>query len=65
MAMSAGKMKEEKREEVWQLDFDDMESALQDAGIDPFDFSLMDEDERRQSLEDASLDPFDFEVYTL
>ena len=47
------------------MDFDDMESALQDAGIDPFDFSLMDEDERHQALEDASLDPFDFEDFDL
>ena len=47
------------------MDFDDMESALQDAGIDPFDFSLMDGDERRQALEDALFDPMDFEDFDL
>ena len=34
----------------------DLESDLEDAGIDAFDFSLMDEDERREALEDAGLD---------
>ena len=34
----------------------DLESDLEDAGIDAFDFSLMDEDERREALEDTGLD---------
>lgn len=34
----------------------DLESDLEDAGIDALDFSLMDEDERREALEDAGLD---------
>ena len=33
------------------------ERELEDAGVDAFEFSLMDEDERRQVLEDAFLDP--------
>jgi len=34
----------------------ELESDLEDAGIDAFDFSLMDEDERREALEEAGLD---------
>ena len=34
----------------------ELESDLEDAGIDAFDVSLMDEDERREALEDAGLD---------
>jgi len=42
------------------MDFD-REYDLENAGIDAFDFSLMDEDERREALEDAGLDPDDYE----
>lgn len=42
------------------MDFD-REYELEDAGIDPFDFSLMDEDERKEALNDAGLDPDDFD----
>ena len=28
------------------MDYEEMESELESAGIDPFEFSLMDEDER-------------------
>ena len=42
-----------------------MESELESAGIDPFEFSLMDEDERHEALEDAFLDPWDFEDFDL
>lgn len=31
------------------------------AGIEPYDFELMDEDERREVLEDAGLDPDDYD----
>lgn len=31
------------------------------AGIDPYDFELMDEDDRRAALEDAGLDPDDYD----
>ena len=44
------------------MDFD-REMELENAGIDAFEFSLMDEDERREALEDACLDPEDYEVY--
>ena len=30
-----------------EMDYEEMESELESAGIDPFEFSLMDEDERR------------------
>lgn len=42
-----------------------MESELESAGIDPFEFSLMDEAERHEALEDAFLDPWDFEDFDL
>ena len=42
------------------MDFE-KERELEDAGIDAFNFSLMDEDERREALEDAGLDPDDYE----
>ncbi len=45
------------------MDYEEMESDLESAGIDPFEFSLMDEDERHRALEDASLDPWDFEDF--
>ena len=47
------------------MDYEEMESELESAGIDPFEFSLMDEDERRNALEDALLDPWDFEDFDL
>ena len=43
------------------MDFD-REMELENAGIDAFEFSLMDEDERREALEDASLDPDDYDL---
>ncbi len=39
---------------------DERRAALEDAGIDPDDFDLMDDDERRDALEDAGLDPDDY-----
>ena len=48
-----------------EMDYEDMESELEMAGIDPFEFSLMDEDERREVLEDNYLDPWDFEDFDL
>ncbi len=47
------------------MDYEEMESELESAGIDPFEFSLMDEDERHEALEDAFLDPWDFEDFDL
>ena len=47
------------------MDYEKMESELESAGIDPFEFSLMDEDERHEALEDAFLDPWDFEDFDL
>ena len=43
------------------MDFD-REMGLENAGIDAFEFSLMDEDERREALEDACLDPDDYDL---
>ena len=43
------------------MDFD-REMELENAGIDAFEFSLMDEDERREALEDAFLDPDDYDL---
>ena len=42
------------------MDFD-REYDLENAGIDAFDFSLMDDDERAEALRDAGLDPDDFD----
>ena len=47
------------------MDYEEMESELESAGIDLFEFSLMDEDERHEALEDAFLDPWDFEDFDL
>ena len=47
------------------MDYEEMESELESAGIDPFEFSLMDEDERHEALEDAFLDPWAFEDFDL
>ena len=47
------------------MDYEEMESELETAGIDTFDFALMDEVERREALEDACLDPDDFEDFDL
>ena len=47
------------------MDYEEMESELESAGIDPFEFSLMDEDERHEALEDAFLDPWNFEDFDL
>ena len=47
------------------MDYEEMESELESAGIDPFEFTLMDEDERHEALEDAFLDPWDFEDFDL
>ena len=43
------------------MDFD-REMELENAGIDAFEFSLMDEAERREALEDAFLDPDDYDL---
>lgn len=40
----------------------DREMELENAGIDAFEFSLMDEDERKEALEDAFLDPDDYDL---
>ena len=47
------------------MDYEEMESELEMAGIDLFEFSLMDEDERREVLEDNCLDPWDFDDFDL
>lgn len=39
----------------------DLEDALDDAGIDIFDFELMDDDERAEVLSDAGYDIDDFD----
>ena len=46
------------------MDFD-REYELEDAGIDAFDFSLMDDDERAVALREAGLDPDDFDLIEL
>ena len=46
------------------MDFD-RERELEDAGIDAFEFSLMDEDERRQVLDVNFLDPDDYDMIDL
>ena len=43
------------------MDFD-REMELENAGIDAFEFSLMDEDERREALQEAYLDPEDYDL---
>lgn len=45
----------------WSLDFD-REKELENAGIDVFVFSLMNEDERREDLEDAFHAPDDYDL---
>ena len=42
------------------MDFD-REYELENAGIDAFDFSLIDDDEKVETLQDAGLDPDDFD----
>ena len=42
------------------MDFD-KEMDLENAGIDAFEFSLMDDDEKAEALEEAGLDPYDYE----
>ena len=46
------------------MDFD-REMDLENAGIDAFEFSLMDDDERAEALADAGLDPSDFDLIDL
>lgn len=46
------------------MDFD-REMELEDAGIDAFEFSLMDDDERREVLADAGLEPDDYDMIEL
>ena len=41
----------------------EQEEQLEEAGIDLFDFELMDDDEKIEALEDAGLDPFDFDMF--
>ena len=43
------------------MDFD-REKELENAGIDVFEFSLMNEDERREDLEDAFHAPDDYDL---
>lgn len=43
------------------MDFD-REIDLENAGIDAFEFSLMDEDEKVEALEEAGLDPADYDM---
>lgn len=43
------------------MDFD-REKELESAGVDAFEFPLMDEDERREAFEDAFLDPDDYDL---
>ena len=52
------------REEADNVDFD-REMELEDAGIDAFEFSLMDDDERIEALTDAGLDPEDYDSIEL
>lgn len=40
---------------------DDLESELEEAGLDIDELDMMDEDERAQALEDAGLDPDDWD----
>lgn len=52
-----------------QNEYDDLiltseqEEQLEEAGIDTFDFELMNDDEKMEALEEAGLDPFDFDMY--
>lgn len=41
----------------------EQEEQLEEAGIDTFEFEMMDDDEKIEALEDAGLDPFDFDIY--
>lgn len=41
----------------------EQEEQLEEAGIDLFDFEMMDDDEKIEALEDAGLDPLDFDMY--
>ncbi len=40
---------------------DDLETELEEAGLDIDELEMMDEDERAQALEDAGFDPDDWE----
>lgn len=39
------------------------EEQLEEAGIDTFDFEIMDDGEKREALEYAGLNPFDFDMF--
>lgn len=39
------------------------EEQLEKAGIELFDFYMMDDDEKMDALEEAGLDPYDFDMY--
>jgi len=41
----------------------EQEEQLEEAGIDAFEFEMMDDDEKIEVLEEAGLDPFDFDIY--
>ncbi len=41
----------------------EQEEQLEEAGIDSFEFEMMDDDEKIEALEDAGLDPLDFDIY--
>ena len=46
------------------MDFE-REQELENAGIDAFEFSLMDDEERREVLRDSFLDPDDYDMIDL
>ena len=41
---------------------DDLETELEEAGLDIDDLDMMDDEERAQALEDAGLDPDDWDM---
>ena len=41
---------------------DDLETELEEAGLDIDDLDMMDDEERAQALEDAGLDPDDWDI---
>lgn len=41
----------------------EQEEQLEEAGIDSFEFEMMNDNEKIEALEDAGLDPFDFDIF--
>lgn len=41
----------------------EQEEQLEEAGINSFEFEMMDDDDKIEALEEAGLDPFDFDIY--